>query len=122
VQLPLGTPERCAGTVPAALNLPAHVAPLGLAFVSGELFPAEYRGALFVALHGSALLDNPIGYSLVRVPIRDGQPQEPVEFVRGWLMGKEAWGRPMMPLFARDGSLLLTDDKTAVVYRIRPTT
>ena len=121
VKLPLGAPERCADTVPAALNLPAHIAPLGLAFVSGDLFPAEYRGDLFVALHGSALLDEAIGYSLVRIPVRDGQPQEPVEFVRGWLVDNKEWGRPMMPLFTRDGSLLLTDDKTGVVYRIRPT-
>jgi glucose/arabinose dehydrogenase len=119
VQLPLGTPERCANTVPAALNLPAHVAPLGLAFYSGAQFPAEYRGDLFVALHGSAVLDDPIGYKLVRVPIRDGQPQEPVEFVRGWLRGRSAWGRPVMPMVGSDGSLYLTDDKTGVIYRIR---
>lgn len=120
VQLPLGTPERCSGTEPAALNLPAHIAPLGLTFTGGDLFPAEYRGDLFVALHGSALRDDPVGYSLVRVPVRDGQPQEPVEFVRGWLVDDVSWGRPMMPLFARDGSLLITDDKAGVVYRIRP--
>src|SRR2546423_7588358 len=47
VQLPLGTPERRANTVPSALNLPAHYAPLGLAFYTGTQFPAEYRGNLF---------------------------------------------------------------------------
>lgn len=120
VQPPLGSPERCAGTEPAALNLAAHIAPLGLAFVSGDLFPDEYHGDLFVAFHGSALLDDLIGYSVVRVPVRDGTPQEPVEFVRGWLVENDSWGRPMMPLFARDGSLLITDDKAGVVYRVRP--
>lgn len=119
VQPPLGSPERCAGTVPSLLDLPAHVAPLGLTFAAGTRFPPEFRGDLFVALHGSALLDDPIGYSLVRVPIRDGRPQAPEEFVRGWLVGTSAWGRPMMPLVGRDGSMYLTDDKTGAIYRIR---
>ena len=39
--------------------------------------------------------------------------------MRGWLVGTSAWGRPMMPLVGRDGSMYLTDDKTGVVYRIR---
>jgi glucose/arabinose dehydrogenase len=77
VQPPLGSPERCAGTVPSLLDLPAHVAPLGLTFAAGTQFPQEYRGDLFVALHGSALLDDPIGYSLVRIPIRDGSRGRP---------------------------------------------
>jgi glucose/arabinose dehydrogenase len=120
VHPPLGSTERCAGTVPSALDLPAHIAPLGLAFVTGDRFPKEYQGDLFVALHGSALRDNPVGYTLVRVPVREGQPQPPVEFARGWLVGDDSWGRPMLPLFARDGSLLLTDDKAGVVFRIYP--
>ena len=94
VQPPLGSPERCAGTVPSLLDLPAHVAPLGLAFAAGTGFPPELRGDLFLALHGSALLDDPIGYSLVRVPIRDGKPQAPEEFVRGWLVGDVGLGPP----------------------------
>ena len=120
VQPPLGSPERCAGTVPSALDLPAHIAPLGLTFVPPGIFPATYDGDLFVALHGSALREEPVGYSLVHVPVQDGQPQVPVEFVRGWLVGDDSWGRPMQPLFVRDGSLLLSDDKAGVVYRIRP--
>lgn len=119
VQPPLGSPDRCANTIPSVINLPAHMAPLGLAFYGGNQFPAEFRGGLFVAQHGSALLDDPIGYSLVYLPMAGGMPQTPTEFVRGWLRGKEAWGRPVMPFVARDGSLYLTDDKTGVIYRIR---
>jgi glucose/arabinose dehydrogenase len=122
VQPPLGSPERCASTVPSMLDLPAHSAPLGLVFIAGDQFPPEMQGDLLVGIHGSALLDDPIGYKLVRVPIRDGQLQPPEEFVRGWLVGREAWGRPVMPLFGRDGSLYLTDDKTGVIYRIQKAT
>jgi glucose/arabinose dehydrogenase len=119
VQPPLGSPERCANTVPSIMDLPAHVAPLGLVFVSGSNFPAEYQGDLILAQHGSALLEDPIGYKVVRIPVRNGQVQPPEELVRGWLRGKGAWGRPVTPLFGQDGSLYLTDDKTGVVYRIR---
>jgi glucose/arabinose dehydrogenase len=120
VQPPLGTPERCAGTVPAARNLPAHIAPLGLTFASGQRFPAEYASDLFVAVHGSALREQAVGYSLLHIPVVDGQPQPPTEFIRGWLVGDDSWGRPMQPLFIRDGSMLLSDDKAGVIYRIRP--
>ncbi|MFN8634855.1 MAG: sorbosone dehydrogenase family protein, partial [Chloroflexota bacterium] len=119
VQPPLGSPERCANTVPSVMDLPAHVAPLGLAFVTGSNFPAEYQGDLILAQHGSALLDDPIGYKVVRIPMRNGQLQPPEELVRGWLRGKGAWGRPVMPFFGLDGNLYLTDDKTGVIYRIQ---
>jgi len=119
VQPPLGSPDRCASTVPSVMDLPAHVAPLGLVFVPGGVFPAEYQGDLILAQHGSALLDDPIGYKVVRIPVRNGSLQPPEELVRGWLRGKEAWGRPVMPFFGRDGALYLTDDKTGVIYRIR---
>jgi glucose/arabinose dehydrogenase len=118
VQPPLGSPERCANTVPSVMDLPAHVAPLGLTFVSSKRFPAEYQGDLILAQHGSALLEEPIGYKVVRIPVRNGQLQPPEELVRGWLRGKGAWGRPVTPLFGQDGSLYVTDDKTGVVYRI----
>ena len=95
------------------------MAVLDFTFYTGSQFPAEYRGDLFLAVHGSALLDDPIGYKVLRVPVRNGRPQEPVEFVRGWLRGKESWGRPVMPLVGRDGSLYVSDDKTGVIYKIR---
>lgn len=115
-----GTPERCANTQAPALELPAHAAPLGLAFYDGALFPSEYHGDLFVALHGSALRQNPVGYEVVHIPMHDGQPGEPRPFVRGWLVGDDSWGRPVAPFVGHDGALYLTDDKGGVVYWVRP--
>jgi glucose/arabinose dehydrogenase len=112
-------PERCAATEPAVLTLPAHSAPLGLAFYEGEHVPPEYRGNLFVALHGSAERSTPIGYELVRAAMQDGHPQAPVPFVRGWLAGNNSWGRPVDPFVARDGTLYVTDDKGGVIYWIK---
>lgn len=117
-----GSPERCAGTEPPALELPAHSAPLGLAFYDGDRFPPEYRGGLFVALHGSALRENAVGYNVLYVPMENGQPGAPREFARGWLVGDDSWGRPVAPFVSRDGSLYVTDDKAGAVYRIRPST
>ncbi len=117
-----GSSERCARTEPPALDLPAHAAPLGLAFYEAGQFPPQYRGDLFVALHGSAVREHPVGYSVVRVPVRDGQPQAPVDFIRGWLVGDESWGRPVGPFVARDGTLYVTDDKAGAIYGLRATT
>jgi len=120
VPVPGVAAERCAGTEPSALTLAAHIAPLGLAFYETDRAPPEYRGDLFVALHGSAERSTPIGYELVRVPFRDGRPQPPVTFARGWLVDDDSWGRPMNPFVARHGTLYLSDDKGGVIYWIRP--
>lgn len=115
-----GSPERCAGTDAPAVPLPAHIAPLGLVFYTADRFPEPYHGDLFVALHGSALRDDPVGYEVVRVVMHQGTPVEVQTFVRGWLVGGDSWGRPVGPFVARDGTLLVTDDKAGVVYWIRP--
>jgi glucose/arabinose dehydrogenase len=117
-----GSAERCAATEPPTVELPAHSAPLGLAFSTGTRFPSTYRDDLFVALHGSAVRDRPVGYELARIPMRDGAPGEPRTFMRGWLVGDDSWGRPVGPYVAHDGTLYLTDDKGGVVYRVRPST
>ena len=48
----------------------------------------------------------------------DGRPVNYRVFAEGWLQGKEAWGRPVDLLELADGSLLLSDDKANVIYRI----
>ena len=39
-------------------------------------------------------------------------------FVTGWLVADEAWGRPNDVLTTPDGSLLISDDKQGVIYRV----
>jgi glucose/arabinose dehydrogenase len=116
---PFGNPDRCAATEPPSLELPAHTAPLGLAFYDGHQLPPAYFGGIFVALHGQVRQTHPDGHSLVFVPVRDGQPQAAVEVVRGWRVDDESWGQPVGPLVSRDGSLYLTDDTAGVIYRLR---
>ena len=101
----------CAGTLPTTFNLPAHTAPLQALFYDGRQFPARYRGALFVALHGSWNRDPPIGYKVVAVMFADGKPTAVEDFVSGWLTSSySVRGRPVGLAVASDGSLYISDD------------
>lgn len=108
----------CRKTVPAAFEFQAHSAPLGLAFYTGDMFPREYRGDLFVAFHGSWNRTVPTGYKVVRVRFKGGEPIEQEDFATGWLVEGKAWGRPVDLLVGRDGALYLTDDRGGRIYRI----
>jgi glucose/arabinose dehydrogenase len=102
----------------------AHSAPLGLAFYTGDQFPAQFKGDLFVAFHGSWNRTVPTGYKLVRIRMRENQPDTSAgdkmveDFATGWFLGEDAWGRPVNPMMGPDGSLLLTDDKANAIYSI----
>jgi glucose/arabinose dehydrogenase len=117
--------NRCQSVIPPRVQMPAHSAPLGLAFNEGSMFPPEYRNNLFVAFHGSWNRSVPTGYKVVRVKLDDkGQPQGGAEdFITGWLAPGETkkgrWmGRPVGIVFGADGSMYLSDDAGGVIYRI----
>lgn len=114
-----GDPAFCRRTVPAAVEFPAHVAPLGLAFYTGSRFPPEYRDGAFVAWHGSWNRSLPVGYSVAFVPFVDGAPTGDVrDFATGWLRpDTDRWGRPVDVAVAPDGSLLVSDDAGGRIYR-----
>jgi glucose/arabinose dehydrogenase len=113
----LGSPERCRAVARPSIEYQAHSAPLGLAFYTATQFPAEYRGNLFVALHGSWNRSTPTGYKVVRVRLDDPVPSAE-DFATGWLTGRKAWGRPVDVAVAADGSLFLSDDLQELVYRV----
>lgn len=109
----------CSGTAPPAIGLTAHSAPLGMVFYTGDQFPDEYHGDLFVALHGSWNRSDPSGYKLVRVRVEDGRPVASEDFATGWLSGGRVTGRPVYPEVGPDGSLYLSEDEGGRIYRIR---
>ena len=113
-----GKEPPCSGFVPPALTLGAHVAALGMRFYKGEMFPAEYRGQIFIAEHGSWNRKKKVGYRVALVRLRDGKPVSEEAFAEGWLQGEKAWGRPVDVLVRSDGSLLVSDDKAGAIYRI----
>ena len=114
-----GTAARCRKTIPPAVEMQAHSAPLGIAFGFGLAFPAHYRNMLYVAFHGSWNRSVPTGYKLVGIPFAGGRPAGPVEnVITGWLQGSSAWGRPVDPVVGPDGALYLSDDRAGIVYRV----
>jgi glucose/arabinose dehydrogenase len=113
-------PDRrgCGGLALPTFEVPAHSAPLGLAFYSGTAFPAPYRESLFVAMHGSRPELLPAGYKLVRVVFRGGRPVEVEEFATGWRRDNRVWGRPVDIVAGHDGALYVSDDHGGRIVRI----
>lgn len=106
-------------TVPAK-NLGAHVAPLGLKFYTGNMFPEAYRGSLFISEHGSWDRSSKVGFKVSLVRVQDSKAVSYEPFVSGWLneQDQKAWGRPVDVLVLADGSMLVSDDRAGVIYRI----
>lgn len=115
-----GDQARCNATLPPALEMQAHSAPLGIAFLDrATAFPVEYRGDALVAFHGSWNRDIPTGAKVVRIRITDGKPVAVEDFLVGWqdAAGKR-WGRPVDVLVIGDGSVLVSDDQSGRIYRV----
>lgn len=111
---PLG---RCNAATPSFIDLPAHSAPLGLAFIP-DSWPPEYHGKLLVAYHGSWNRNPPDGYKIVLI---DPETKQISDFISGWLQSdNSALGRPVDLIFDSSGNLYVSDDKRGVVYKITP--
>jgi glucose/arabinose dehydrogenase len=111
---------KCAGTIPPALKMQAHSAPLGITFLDkATKFPVEYRGDALVAFHGSWNRSVPTGAKVVRIRIQEGKPVGYEDFIVGWQEANgQRWGRPADVMVAADGSVLVTDDQLGLVYRV----
>jgi glucose/arabinose dehydrogenase len=106
--------------VPDVLLQP-HNASLQLTFYDGAQFPAEYRGDIFAAEHGSWNRSTRAGYEIIRVPLHQtGHASgEYEDFVTGFVLDNgEVWGRPVGVTVARDGSLLFSDDVSNSIWRV----
>jgi glucose/arabinose dehydrogenase len=82
------------------------------------MFPSQFKGNIFIAEHGSWNRSTPVGYRITRVVLKGDQPVRYEEFAVGWLQKDKAWGRPVDVLVMPDGSLLISDDRAGVIYRI----
>lgn len=110
--------------MPAKIDLQAHSAPLGLAFVPEEGWPEEYWYNALVAFHGSWNRSVPTGYKLVRIKLdADGNHLGTEDFITGWLKpgDKAALGRPADVMALPGGTVFISDDKAGVVYKITRT-
>ncbi|WP_254275303.1 sorbosone dehydrogenase family protein [Halomonas sp. 3H] len=117
----LGDADACNGTTLPAATLDPHTAPLGMRFYSGDMFPEEYRNAMFIASRGSWNRTLSAGYD-VRVAMisDDGERAGMSPFLVGFLDPRENTfsGRPVDVLQMPDGALLVSDEQNGAIYRI----
>lgn len=113
-----GKGKSCNGVTLPAAELRAHVAALGMRFYTGSMFPESYKNSIILAEHGSWNRSQPQGYRLTFAKINGASVEKVEGFVEGWLQGSSAWGRPVDVEVLKDGSLLVSDDKAGVIYRI----
>jgi len=115
-------PDLVKKTIPPSVLIQAHSAPIGMAFYNGTMFPAQYRGAAFVGLHGSWNRSNRTGYKIISIPFKNGKPAGGYDdFVAGWSTderSRHVWGRPACLLVLADGSLLISDDGAGKIWRV----
>lgn len=105
---------------PSHIDLPAHSAPLGLAFIPEEGWPQDWWYNLLVAYHGSWNSTTPTGYKIVRVKLdARGKFLGIEDFITGWLnKDNEVLGRPVDILVQPGGTIFVSDDKAGIIYRL----
>jgi glucose/arabinose dehydrogenase len=116
-----GDKYACSEFVAPVQALGPHVAALGVKFYTGKMFPEAYTNQAFIAEHGSWNRSKKIGYRVSLVKIKDNKTSTGYEtFISGWLNEEKqkAWGRPVDVLMLPDGSMLVSDDKAGVIYRV----
>ncbi len=113
--------KSCDGFEPSYIDIPAHSAPLGLAFFPEKSWPEEYRYNLLVAYHGSWNRSVPTGYKVVRYKLdRQGNYLGEEDFVSGWLQNDgTALGRPVDILITDEGTIFISDDKAGLIYLMK---
>jgi glucose/arabinose dehydrogenase len=102
----------CAGVTSPVAYLEAHSSANGIAFYTGETFPAEYRGNLFVALWGQ-YDSHAHGRRVERLVLRpDGRARRIEPFVEGL-------PHPLALAVEPRGGLLVADWERGAIYRIQ---
>ena len=106
---------------------PAHTAPNGLLFYTGNKFPEKYKNGAFIAFHGSwnRAPEPQQGFYVAFVPFHDGKPSGKWEIFANNFSGgpdKTASGRalhrPCGLAQGPDGALYVTDDSKGTVWKI----
>jgi glucose/arabinose dehydrogenase len=113
-----GKGRSCSEFAPPLLLLGPHVAPVGTRFYTGNQFPAEYRNRLFIAQKGSWNRTQKLGYRIMTVDLKPGQPPKYEVFAEGFHQGNTVLGRPTYIEWMPDGSMLVSDDYHGAIYHV----
>ncbi|MBV8837939.1 MAG: PQQ-dependent sugar dehydrogenase [Alphaproteobacteria bacterium] len=115
-----GWGHSCSEFTPPVAKMGPHSASLGMRFYTGNMFPAKYKNAIFVARHGSWNRTKKFGGDIVAVFLnKDGTVKNMETIVTGFIGPDNNYiGRPDDVLVLKDGSLLISDDFNGAVYRL----
>ncbi|HVX26553.1 MAG TPA: PQQ-dependent sugar dehydrogenase [Parafilimonas sp.] len=109
------------------IAFPGHMAPDGLLFYTGNMFPEKYKNGAFIAFHGSwnRAPEPQKGYFIAFVPFKDGKPSGNWEIFADGFSGGAAFmqpgrakHRPCGLAQGPDGALYVTDDSKGTIYKI----
>ncbi len=113
-------PALVAKAIAPDYALGSHVAPLGLAFYTGQALPPRFRNGAFIGLHGSWNRKPLSGYKVVFVPFNGGMPSGPMETVLDGFLNdqRQAQGRPVGVAQDNAGAVLIADDVGNTIWRL----
>lgn len=114
-----GHEDAIATSIAPVHGFRAHNAPLGMTFLRGTGWPAAYRGAALVALHGSWNRTRKDGYEVVSLHWDAQGRIEERPFLTGFLRDDEAIGRPVDVVEGPDGAIYVSDDYAGAIYRVQ---
>ncbi len=122
-----GKKEGSSEFINPVATFPAHMAPDGLLFYTGNQFPERYKNGAFIAFHGSwnRAPEPQEGYFVVFQPFKNGMPDGKWEVFADGFAGNaqqkasgRAEHRPCGLAQGPDGSLYVTDDSKGTIYKI----
>lgn len=115
-------PDLVSKSIVPDIALGSHTASLGLAFYDKNTFPSKYHNGAFVGQRGSWNRSVITGYKVAYVPFANGKPTGPPEdFLTGFIANvdkSEVYGRPVCVAILADGSMLVTDDVSDLIWRV----
>ena len=113
-------PDLVAKALSPDYALGSHVAPLGMAFSSGNAMPPALASGVFVGEHGSWNRKPLSGYKVSFVPFSGGKPTgKKIDVLTGFVsLEGDAYGRPVGVAFDKRGALLVADDVGNVIWRV----
>jgi glucose/arabinose dehydrogenase len=117
-------PELADKTLVPDVLLQAHSASLCMTFYTADQFPAHYHGYAFAAEHGSWNRSPRTGYKIICVPVKDGKSigGEYDDFLTGFVLPSgDPYARPVGVTVDSQGSLLVTDDGSNSLWRVKYT-
>ena len=106
---------------------PGHMAPDGLLFYTGNMFPERYRNGAFIAFHGSwnRAPEKQKGYFVVFQPFKNGKPDGGWEVFADNFAGSDDISSPSQALHrpcglaqGPDGDLYVSDDVRGTIFKI----